>query len=72
MTPAELTVAVIQAAALLCEHVGQAKVAARVQSAVERVVLRGDARTPDLGGDATTAEFTDAVIDEVTSGVGAS
>jgi isocitrate/isopropylmalate dehydrogenase len=32
------------------------------------VVVCGDVRTPDLGGEATTAEFTDAVIDEVTSG----
>jgi len=60
--------ALIQAAALLCDHVGQTEVGGRVQSAVERVVVRGDVRTPDLRGEATTAEFTDAVIDEVTSG----
>jgi isocitrate/isopropylmalate dehydrogenase len=61
--------ALIQAAALLCEHVGQAEVGERVQAAVERVVLRGAVRTPDLGGEATTAQFTEAVIEEVTSGV---
>ena len=57
--------AVIQAAALLCANVGQAEAGRRVQEAVERVILRGDVRTPDLGGTATTAEFTDAVVQEI-------
>jgi tartrate dehydrogenase/decarboxylase/D-malate dehydrogenase len=45
--------------------VGQAEAGRRVQQAVERVILRGDVRTPDLGGKATTAEFTDAVVREI-------
>jgi isocitrate dehydrogenase (NAD+) len=57
--------AVMQAAALLCAYVGQAEAGRRVQEAVERVILAGDARTPDLGGRATTVEFTDAVVREI-------
>ena len=57
--------ALIQAAALLCDHVGQTEVGARVQQAVERVIVLGEVRTPDLGGEATTAELTDAVVTEL-------
>ena len=57
--------ALIQAAALLCDHVGQTEVGARVQQAVERVIVGGQVRTPDLGGEATTAELTDAVLAEL-------
>jgi isocitrate dehydrogenase (NAD+) len=57
--------ALIQAAALLCDHVGQTEVGARVQQAVERVIVRGEVRTPDLGAEATTAELTDAVLAEL-------
>jgi isocitrate dehydrogenase (NAD+) len=59
--------ALIQAAALLCDHVGQPEVGARIRAAVERVLVQGETRTPDLGGDAKTSEFTDAVIEEVHS-----
>jgi isocitrate dehydrogenase (NAD+) len=57
--------ALIQAAALLCDHVGQREVGRRVQEAAERVIVRGEVRTPDLGGRATTAELTDAVVAEL-------
>jgi len=54
--------ALILAGAMLCEHVGQDEAAARTRQAVERVLRAGDVRTPDLGGESTTGEFTDAVI----------
>jgi isocitrate dehydrogenase (NAD+) len=57
--------ALIQAAALMCEHVEQGEVGRKAREAVERVIVRGDVRTPDLGGKATTAEFTDAVVEEL-------
>jgi isocitrate dehydrogenase (NAD+) len=57
--------ALIQAAALLCDHLGQPDVGRRVQEAVERVIVGGEVRTPDLGGEATTAELTDAVVAEL-------
>ena len=61
--------ALIQAAALLCEHVDQPEAGARARKAVEQVIVRGEVRTPDLGGKASTAEFTDAVIEEVATRV---
>jgi isocitrate dehydrogenase (NAD+) len=57
--------ALIQAAGLLCDHVGQPDVGRRVQEAVERVIVGGQVRTPDLGGEATTADLTDAVVAEL-------
>jgi tartrate dehydrogenase/decarboxylase/D-malate dehydrogenase len=36
--------------------------AQRLMRAVEAVTARGDVLTPDLGGSATTAQVTDAVI----------
>ncbi|MDX1623492.1 MAG: isocitrate/isopropylmalate dehydrogenase family protein [Gemmatimonadota bacterium] len=55
--------ALILAAAALCEHVGQEGVGRAVRDAVERTLRTGEVATPDLGGEATTEEFADAVID---------
>ncbi|MDP9399964.1 MAG: 3-isopropylmalate dehydrogenase [Actinomycetota bacterium] len=57
--------ATILSAALLLRHgLGRADDAAAVDSAVDRALERG-LRTPDLGGDATTAQATRAVLDEL-------
>jgi isocitrate dehydrogenase (NAD+) len=53
--------ALILAACLLLEYVGQADVAQRIRAALERVVREGSARTRDMGGHATTREFADAL-----------
>lgn len=53
----------IWAAALMLEHLGEADAAARMTAALERVLAEGRVRTPDLGGTATTADMTRAVID---------
>ena len=50
------------AAALLCEHIGQADAGRRARAAIEAVLAEGEVRTPDLGGSATTGAFRDAVI----------
>ncbi len=55
--------AVILAACMLLEHVGQDEVAGRVRGALTRA-LNSDTRTRDLGGDASTSEFADKVIGE--------
>jgi len=54
--------ATILSAAMLLDHLEYAKEADRVRDAVEGVLADGP-RTPDLGGDAATADVTDAVID---------
>ena len=48
-------------AVLMLEHLGERDAAARIDRAVDRVLESGP-RTADLGGDASTEAFTDAVI----------
>ena len=49
-------------AAMMLDHLGEAAAAARLMRAIERVSARPELHTPDLGGPATTAEVTRAVI----------
>jgi len=49
-------------ASMMLEHLGEAAAAKRLMRAVETVTARGEVLTPDLGGSATTAEVTAAVI----------
>ncbi len=49
-------------AALMLEHLGEAAAAGALISAIEQVTGSGQVRPRDLGGDATTAEVTQAVI----------
>ena len=54
--------AMILSAVLLFRHLGEAANAQRVLSAVEEVYRREEDLTADLGGKATTTEFTEAVV----------
>jgi isocitrate dehydrogenase (NAD+) len=54
--------ALMQSAALMLDHMGEKEPAARLQQALERVYAEGGSRTRDLGGTATTSDFTDAVV----------
>ena len=53
--------AILLASAMMLDHVGQPQRAARLRKALELTLARGT-RTPDLGGDATTEGFADAII----------
>ncbi len=53
-------------AVMLLEHLGEAKAAARLMRAIERVTADNRLHTPDLGGTARTVQVTDAVIAAVT------
>ena len=55
-------------AVLMLEHLGEANAAARLMRAIERVTGEGRALTRDLGGQATTADTTQAVIRALESG----
>jgi 3-isopropylmalate dehydrogenase len=58
--------AMILSAALLLRHgLAREDAAAALESAVDRA-LAGGLRTADLGGTATTAEATEAVLEELT------
>ncbi len=47
---------------LLLEHLGEGAAAKRLMKAIELVTADPEFHTPDLGGDATTAKVTDAVV----------
>ncbi|MGH9804263.1 MAG: isocitrate dehydrogenase (NAD(+)), partial [Candidatus Acidiferrales bacterium] len=54
--------AITLSAVLMLEHLGEKEAAARIQSGIESVFAEGRHLTRDLGGTASTTEFTDAVI----------
>jgi isocitrate dehydrogenase (NAD+) len=47
---------------MLLEHLGDGDRSRRVRSALEGVIREGKTVTRDLGGSASTDEFTDAII----------
>lgn len=57
--------ATIWAGALMLDHLGDTAAADRVLSALEATLAAGRPRPPDLGGSASTATFTDAVIEHL-------
>lgn len=54
--------ALILAACLMLDHLEEPDAATRIRRAVEDTLREGRVRTPDLKGNATTAEFADAVV----------
>ena len=54
--------ALMLAARMMLDHLGQREAAARLQRGVETALADPTTRTRDLGGRATTGEFTDAVL----------
>jgi tartrate dehydrogenase/decarboxylase/D-malate dehydrogenase len=48
---------------MMLEHLGEKAAAERLMRAVERVTGDAKLHTPDLGGEATTRQVTDAVCD---------
>jgi isocitrate dehydrogenase (NAD+) len=54
--------ALMQSAALMLAHIGERDAAARFQNAIEAVYRDRTHLTRDVGGSATTDQFTDAVI----------
>ena len=53
----------VWAGAMMLEHLGENLAGARIIRAIEKVTSEGKVRTPDLGGSATTAEMTQALLD---------
>jgi tartrate dehydrogenase/decarboxylase/D-malate dehydrogenase len=62
-------VAAVLCVAMMLEHLGRDDLALRVREAVDQVCLDG-ARTPDIGGSATTSEVGDAVAEAVAASAG--
>ena len=55
-------VALLMAAGLMLEHAGFATARRRLEAAVDQVLNEDRVRTGDLGGDATTKRFTEALL----------
>jgi isocitrate dehydrogenase (NAD+) len=54
--------ALMQSAALMLAHLGERDASRRLQMAIEKVYADGNHLTGDVGGPATTTQFTDALI----------
>jgi isocitrate dehydrogenase (NAD+) len=54
--------ALILSSVLMLIHLGEVAAATRLRSAIERVYAEQKHLPPDVGGNASTDEFTDAVI----------
>ena len=54
--------ALLQSAVLMLKHLNDRERAMRIQTALEKVLAEGQVLTRDLGGKATTLDFTEAVI----------
>jgi isocitrate dehydrogenase (NAD+) len=57
--------ALILSGAMMLHHLGEKEAAARIEQAVLAVFAEGKRLTGDLGGKATTTDFTDAVVEKL-------
>jgi isocitrate dehydrogenase (NAD+) len=57
--------ALLLSALMMLRHIGEAKAADAIFGAVTRVLAAGTTLTRDLGGTATTTQYTDAVVREI-------
>jgi isocitrate dehydrogenase (NAD+) len=55
-------IALIRSAVLMLEHLGQRRVAERIETSVRRTLEAGHGLTPDLGGIGTTTTLTEQLI----------
>jgi isocitrate dehydrogenase (NAD+) len=54
--------ALLLAVALMLEHIEQPELANRLRTAIDQVLRKDGIRTPDLGGKASTTDFTQSII----------
>ncbi|HEY6331510.1 MAG TPA: isocitrate/isopropylmalate family dehydrogenase, partial [Blastocatellia bacterium] len=54
--------ALIQTAVLMLEYLGDREAAQRIASALKKVIVEGKVLTRDLGGQASTIDFTNEII----------
>jgi len=57
--------AMIRTAVMMLQHIGEEAAAAAIEDALFGLYREGDILTQDVGGDATTSEFADALADRV-------
>ena len=54
--------ALLQSGVMLLDHIGEQTAAQRIKTSIKRVLEAGEVRTGDLGGHASTTEFTNAIL----------
>ena len=57
--------ALILSAVMMLDHLGEPETRPTRRAALGRMILAGPVRTRDLGGTATTTEFTEAICREI-------
>jgi isocitrate dehydrogenase (NAD+) len=57
--------ALIQSAVMMLHHIGESVAATKVENAIVEHFRTGGPRTPDLGGSASTREFTEALCNRI-------
>ena len=62
--------AMIRSAVMMLRHIGEEDAAAAIEQSIFDMYREGDVLTPDVGGDATTSEFADALAERVIGMVG--
>lgn len=55
--------ALLWSACMMLDHLNEREIANKIRKAVDQVLFHKEWLTPDLGGQATTKQFTDAIID---------
>jgi isocitrate dehydrogenase (NAD+) len=63
--------ALIRSGIMMLYHLHKDEAAERVRAALRQVIVKQGIKTRDLGGEASTAEFTDAIVQALESGAGA-
>lgn len=57
--------AVLQSTVMLLDYIGEEAAARRVCAAIDAVLVEGKVRTRDLGGTASTTEYTDEIVRKI-------
>jgi len=58
-------IALLRSGAMMLAHIGERTAAARIERSIRQVLAKGEHLTGDLGGKATTAELTQALLAEL-------
>ena len=58
-------IAILLSSCLMLDHLGEAKAAQNIESAIEKVLEAGEVLTGDLGGEASTDEITQEIINKL-------
>jgi len=58
-------IGLLRSSIMMLEYVNQSSAATQIESALKKVLKKGEVLTPDLGGKATTTELADEIIEHI-------